>query len=83
MGEIGGRLWGSGKGLSNFGDMPENFAFQPALRDGAKVAAIGAFWMRPDDKDFPGLGINLLDLFDHCTVNRMLEHHDITRLERT
>ena len=80
-GEKSGRFWGSGKGLSGFGNMPENFAFQPALLDGAKVAAVRALWMRADDKDFISLEVNILDLFDHCTVNRMLKDNYISRFE--
>ena len=79
-GEMGGRFWGSGKGLSRFRDMPKNFASQPTLRDGAKVATVSAFRVRANDKDFLGLRVDLLDMFDHCTVNRMFENHDIARL---
>ena len=82
-GEMGGRFSGSVQGLSGLWDMPENFASQPTWGDGAKVTAVGALGMRADDKDFPGLGVNVLNLFDHCTVNRMLENDDIPRFERT
>ena len=82
VGEMGGRFWGSGKGLSRFRDMPKNFASQPTLRDRAKMTAISAFGMRSDDKDFPGMRVGVFDFFDHCTVNRMLENYDITGLER-
>ena len=47
------------------------------------MAAIGAFGVRADHKDFPGLGVDALDAFDHCTVNRMSKYDDIARFERT
>lgn len=82
VGEMGGRFWESDKRLSRFRDMPENFALQPTLRNGAKMAAISAVRMRSNDKDFPGMMINVFDLFDHCTVNRVFKNYDISRSER-
>jgi hypothetical protein len=62
-------------------DMPENFPCQPTSRDRPKRAAIGALGMRANDKEFSGLWIDALNLFDHCTVNRMFENHDIPQFE--
>ena len=63
--------------------MPENFASQPMLGNGTKMAAVGAFGMAANHKEFSGLGIEMLYFLDHCTVKRMFEYHDITWLERT
>lgn len=83
VGETGGRFWGSGKELSGFRNVPENFANQPALRDEAEMAAVGAIRVRTDDKDFPGLRVDLLDLFNHCTVKGVFKNYDIAWFERT
>ena len=61
--------------------MPENFARQPTLRNRAKLTAVRTVGMGSNDKDFPGIRIDVFDLFDHCTVNRVLKKHDVTRLE--
>ena len=81
VGGMGGRFGELGKGLSRLWNMPENFASQPSFGNRTKVAAVRALWMCADDKDFIVLGIDVLDAFDHCTVNRMFEDHDITRFE--
>jgi hypothetical protein len=83
VGEMGGCFWESGKRLSRFRDMPENFTRQPTLRNWTKMTAVGAVGMRSNDKDFPGMRIGVFDMFDHCTVNRVFKNHDITRLKRT
>ena len=83
VGEIRGRCDVSGKGLSRFWNMPENFASQPTFGDRSEMSAVDALGMPTDDKDFIGLGIGFLHLFDHCTVNRMFENHDIPGLKRT
>ena len=53
VGEMGGFFCGSDKLLSGFFDVPEYFANQPTLRDGAKVTTVGAFRVRSDNEDFP------------------------------
>jgi hypothetical protein len=83
LGEMKGRLWGLGKDLSSFRDVPEYFAGQPVLRDRAKVATVRAFGMCAYDKDFSGLRVDLLDLLDHCTVNRMFKYDLITWFKGT
>ena len=60
FGEIKGRFWGFGKDLSGFWDVPEYFAAQPALWDGAKVAAVRTVGMCAYDKDFSDLRVELL-----------------------
>jgi hypothetical protein len=62
--------------------MPENFTYQPVWGDRAKVAAIGTLRVRADNEEFSGLLVDALNLFDHCTVNRMFENHNIPRFER-
>ena len=62
--------------------MPENFAEQPTLRDGAKSPAIGALGVCTNNEKLPGLRVDALNSFDHCTVNRMIEDHDIPRFKR-
>ena len=47
------------------------------------MAAVGAVGMRSNDKNFPGMMIDVFDLFDHCTVNRVFKNYDISRFERT
>jgi len=63
--------------------MPENLTRQPTWRNRAKLPAVGAVGMGSHDKDFPGIRVYVFDLFDHCTVNRVLKNHDIPRSERT
>lgn len=79
----GGFLGGSGKMLSGIWDVPEDFAIQPAWGNRTKVTAVCAIEMSSNDKELAGQGVNILDLFDHCTVNRMFENDDITRSDRT
>ena len=81
VGEMGGRFGESGKRLSRFRNMPEDFARQPALRNWAKMAAVSAVRMGSNDKDFPSIRVYISDLFDHCTVNRVLKNHNIPRFE--
>ena len=81
VGEMNGRFWESGKRLSWFWNMPENFTNQPTLRYSAKMAAVRTVGMGSNHKDFPGMRINIIDLFDHCTVIRMFKNHNIPRLE--
>jgi hypothetical protein len=83
VGEMGGRFWESGKRLSRFRDMPENFALQPTMQNWTKMAAVGAVGMGSNDKDFPGIRVYVFDLFDHCTVNRVFKNYDITRSDQT
>ena len=47
------------------------------------MAAVCAVGMGSNDKDFPGMRVDIFDLFDHCTVNGMLKNHNIPRSERT
>ena len=47
------------------------------------MATVGAFRVPTNNKDLPGRRVNLLDLLDHCTVNRVFKYHDITGLKRT